>query len=91
MVQRHTLGADEAPSEGIISAVAAMEDCSPLELPPLGEATDPAMLDALLTDDSGTHQVAFQYCGYTVTATTDEITVEDPSDEKSDVDHSPRE
>lgn len=78
MVQQYTLDEDEAPSEGVYTVVAAVENCSPLDLTPLAKATDPDALDALFTAENGTDHVSFEYCGYAVTATSDKIRVEEP-------------
>lgn len=77
MDQRYTLDADEPPSEGVYSVVAVMEDCSALDLPPLAETIDPDALDSLLKGNSGSEEVSFHYCGYEVTATSDEIRVQE--------------
>ena len=76
MTQEYTLATDENPSTGVWSVVSVMENCSPLDLPPLAEATDPDALDSLLVTDSGTEQLSFQYCGYEVTATSDTVHVQ---------------
>lgn len=49
MGRQYTSDESEAPSEGVYSVVAAIEDRSPPDLPPLAESTDPDALDALLT------------------------------------------
>lgn len=79
LVQDYTLDADESPSQGVYSVVAAVENCSPLDLEPLAKTTDPDALDALLTGDTRADRIEFEYCGYEVTATPDEICVRDSS------------
>lgn len=71
----HALGADQRPSECVYTLVADLEHCSPLDLPPLADATDPDALDRLLTRHPETTRVSFAYCGYDVTATAGEIWV----------------
>lgn len=73
VIQQYTLDEDEAPSRGVCSVVAALENCSPLDLTPLGKVTDPDALNALLVGTTGTSEVTFEYCGYEVTATPEEI------------------
>ena len=77
MGQQYTLDGSEARSEGVYSVVAAIEDCSPLDLLPLAESIDPDALDTLLTGDTDTNQVSFEYYGYLVTATPREIHVQE--------------
>ena len=77
MVQQYTLD-DEPASVGVCSVIAAVENCSPLALMPLAEVIDPDALDALLAQKTGTHSVSFEYCGYKVTATPEEIRLEEP-------------
>lgn len=57
----------ERPSETVVRAVAATEDCDPLEVDPLQESIDTDALDALVTSDGdGAHDVTvtFPYEGY---------------------------
>lgn len=77
MAQPYTLDEDETPSRGVYTVVAAVENCSPLDLTPLAEATDPDALDTLLEGDSEREQVSFQYCGYDVTVTPTEVRVKE--------------
>ncbi|WP_049892821.1 HalOD1 output domain-containing protein, partial [Natronococcus jeotgali] len=72
MDQKNILDKQEFPSAGVYTVVAAIENCTPLDLPPLAEVIDPDALDALLTEDTRTDEVSFKYCGYTVTVTSDE-------------------
>lgn len=81
VVQQHTLDEAEAPSEGVYSLVAVIENCSPLDLTPLAKTIDTDALDALLAGKSEGKQVSFEYCGYNVTATPDEICVEESTAE----------
>ena len=80
MVQQYTLDEDETPTTGVISVIVAVENCSPLDLPPLAKAMDPDALNALLTAENGVDHLSFEYCGYDVTATPDEIRVEESFD-----------
>lgn len=77
---RYTLGETESPSEGVYVAVADVENCPPLEPPPLAETVDPDALDTLLLDSDGSNRISFDYCGYDVTVTPDEIRVHGPVD-----------
>lgn len=76
VIQRYTLGAEEPPSKGVYSFIAVLENCSPLELPPLAEVTDPDAMDSLLTEDAEAWRISFEYCDYDVTVTRDEIHVQ---------------
>lgn len=60
------------------AVVAELEGCSPLDLPPLADTSNPDTLDALLADDRGTTEVSFRYCAYAIVATPDEIRVQAP-------------
>lgn len=73
MAHRYTLTPEESPSEGIYSAVATVEGCSPLNLPPLAEATNPDALDEALA--GGVPEVSFEYYGYEIIASDEEILV----------------
>lgn len=75
MTTTYTLDDEEAPSDGVYAAVAAVDDRSPLDLPPLARTVDPDALDALLADESGTREITFEYAEYLVTAAPDEIEV----------------
>lgn len=77
MTNQYTLDADEAPSVGVYSAVAATEDCSPLDLPPLAEMSDPDALDSILTSEGGSKEVTIHYAGYEVTAAANEIRLQE--------------
>lgn len=81
MIQQHTVREDEAPSTAVYSVVAAVENRSPLDISPLAHAIDPDALDALLAGERGAERVSFEYCGYAVTATPDEIRVEESANE----------
>lgn len=78
MDHSHTLD-DEPPSEGVYSVVAALENRSPLALPPLAEAVDPDALDKFLLADGG-EGVTFEYCGYEVTTTPGAVRVRNGAD-----------
>lgn len=85
MAHRYTLGPDEAPSNGVYTAVAEMEACSPLDLTPLAETIDPDALDTILTDHAQKHgiQTTFHYCQYEVVASPGEIHVQTPETDHS--------
>lgn len=77
MVHPYTLDGDEAPSEGVYSAIAEVENCSPLDFRQLAEVIDPDALDSILSENTEMAEVSFEYCGYRVTATSAEIIVEE--------------
>lgn len=55
---------DEAPSEVVVRAVAAIQNNDPIALPTLFEVVDPDALDALVASLEGaTGCVQFTYCG----------------------------
>ncbi|WP_256558104.1 HalOD1 output domain-containing protein [Halomarina litorea] len=66
-------GTDQiSPSVAVIEHVADHEGTDPLELsPPLHDVIDPDALDRLCTGTDSAGHVAFSYCGYLVTVTTD--------------------
>lgn len=72
----YSLDSDEKPSAGVWSVIAAIENCSPLDLPPLAEATNPDALDTLLANSNGSEQLSFEYYGYEVTVTSDTVCVQ---------------
>lgn len=76
MTQQYTLDGDETPSEGVYSAVAAVKECSPLELPPLAETIDPDALDTALTNERQPAEISLRYCAYAVDVTPDEVHVQ---------------
>lgn len=78
---RHALDAEEVPSRAVYSVIATLEDCSPLDLTPLGEAIDPDALDALFADGGASNEYSFSYCGYSVTVTSNEVRVMDSEEE----------
>lgn len=80
MVQQYKLDEDETPTTGVISVIAAVENCSPLDLPPLAKAMDPDALDAILATGHEVDHLSFEYYDYEVTATPDEIRVEESVD-----------
>nr|WP_090309674.1 HalOD1 output domain-containing protein [Natronorubrum texcoconense] len=54
----------------IVATVATLEECDPIELPPLFDAVDPEALDALFSDtDNGVKLVRVSYCGYVIDVT----------------------
>ncbi|MFC4544104.1 HalOD1 output domain-containing protein [Halosolutus amylolyticus] len=56
------------PSHTVITAVARLEGCNPMDLPPLYDAIDPEAIDALFPDEPncGADRVSFRYCGYEI-------------------------
>ena len=70
---RYVLGENESPSNGVITSLAAVKGCTPLELEPLGEIIDPDALDALVRERSV--EVTFLYAGWLVTVTGEEIEI----------------
>lgn len=73
--ETYELAPDETASEGIFNAVASVEDCDRVDLPPLAETTDPDAVDALLDKGSGRKQFTLTYCGYVLTVTPREVHV----------------
>lgn len=73
----HTLGDNEKPSTAVYSVISTLKGCSPLEIPPLAETTDPDALDLLLTGDDESAEVSFTYCEYQVTATAEAVRVKE--------------
>lgn len=74
---RYPIPDDEAPSRAAYVAVAAAKGCDALDLPPLARYVDPDALDAIVdraTDSDGPTST-FQYAGYSVTITVDEVRV----------------
>ncbi|MFC5969874.1 HalOD1 output domain-containing protein [Halomarina salina] len=57
---------DDAPSTGIVGAVASAEGVPPRTLEPLYDTVDPDALDALVADPNPVH-VQFEYEGHIVT------------------------
>ncbi|MFU8868911.1 HalOD1 output domain-containing protein [Natronococcus sp.] len=72
---RYELAPEEAPSHGVWSVVAVLEDSPPPELPSLGETIDPDALDAAFTGGAATEHLSFEYAGYAVTMTSDAVRV----------------
>lgn len=67
---------DELASEVVYTAIAELTGRSPMELTPLASAIDPDALNALVaTDDSlrDPGYVSFDYEGYRITVTDDEL------------------
>lgn len=63
---------EHAPHEVVVRSVAAVEGCSPLELPPLSTVVDPDALDQLFGPTvkgprRGDGVITFDYRGYEVT------------------------
>lgn len=62
----HASQLDERVSEAVISAIADLENVSPLELPPLYEVIDPDALNVLFQRDATPRRVEFSYRGHDV-------------------------
>lgn len=65
----HEFSGDQTASNAVIEAVAAVSDTDPLELPPLYEAVDPEVLDALFEHGHAADsdlRVTFSYNGFTI-------------------------
>lgn len=71
----HAIPAGDSAVQGVIEAVAAATDRSPLELPPIGEAVDPDALNRILATESDHVEVTFDYLGHAVVATPEEVRV----------------
>ncbi|ELY65700.1 HalOD1 output domain-containing protein [Natrinema versiforme] len=75
--------ASDRPSEAVVTAVAALRETEPADLPPLYEVVDPDALDSLVehaqrVGDAGTHQVWFTYETFDIGVRTDgEIRIRD--------------
>ncbi|WP_276270925.1 HalOD1 output domain-containing protein [Haloarcula litorea] len=65
---------DAKPAQAIIEAVAAASNTPPDELPSLHAVVDPDALNQLLNSESDV-EVSFDYAGYRVHASTEEVTV----------------
>lgn len=81
MAKRYTLSEGESPSTGVYFAISEIENCSPIDLPPLAETIDPDGLDKLLTGDTGSSEATLEYYGYELTVTREEILVKELDDE----------
>lgn len=59
----------------IVTAVADLNECDPLELPPLIDSIDPDVLNRLFSPEtaSSMDRLVFSYCGYEVTVGQTEI------------------
>lgn len=75
----YAFGPDETPSEAVTTAVAAITNQSPMDLPVLNDAIDPGALNRLFDPtnrNASSPTVTFAYCGYTITVTQGEVQVE---------------
>jgi Halobacterial output domain 1 len=74
---RYSMDADETACEAVCRAVATVEDCSVLELAPIGEVIDTDSLDALFSPShrDERYHLTLRYAGYEVVLHGDEITV----------------
>lgn len=74
---RYPTSADESACESVYTAIATAEECSMLDLDPLGETIDTDALNSLFSSGRGhgRSQLTFRYHGYTVTVTENEIAV----------------
>jgi hypothetical protein len=74
---RYEIDANERPSEAVVLAVAAVDNCDPLELtPPLYHVVDPDALDALFAPIADPRarsngHVVFDYRGHEITIRSD--------------------
>ncbi|MFP8954383.1 HalOD1 output domain-containing protein [Natrialbaceae archaeon A-arb3/5] len=75
-VTSHRTGDGESASMQVVSAVAALCDTTPAELPVLYEAIDPDALDALIERGDDV-QIQFEYNGFDIEVTSDTIYVND--------------
>jgi len=55
----------------VVQAMAEARETSPLALPPLADAVDPAALDALCTEGGATSRVTFEFAGHHVRVAAD--------------------
>lgn len=66
-----SIGEHESPSVTVVSAIASIRGCSPVQLPPLYDTIDPDSLDQFVSilDSHGSSNVSitFRYNGYRVT------------------------
>lgn len=76
---RHDDGTPESFAEFVIVSVSASVGVDPLEMSPLSEAIDPAILTGLSRTEPGNHvEVHFTWSGHDVTVTSDgEVLVHD--------------
>lgn len=74
---RYSRTANETACEAVYTAVATVEDCSALDLEPLGETVDPDALNALFPSAkrNGQRHLTLRYYGYELVIAADEITV----------------
>lgn len=69
----------DSPEARIVTVVATLEDCDPIELPPLFDAVDPELLDAVFpVAGGGVELVQVSYCGYLIDVTPSTLVVRDP-------------
>ena len=74
----YELDEDEQPSEAVVRAVAALTNRSSLDLEPLYDVIDPSHLNELFVEtDHGavSTELSFEFNGFDVTVTHDEIYV----------------
>lgn len=62
---------EESASLAVVEAVAAADDASVLELPPLFDAVDPDALNAVFVDRGANGYAQFRYAGHVVTVRAD--------------------
>lgn len=62
-------GTENTPVYAVLSAVAEVEESTPVELPPLYESIDPEALNDLFTSraEPAVKKITFQYAGYGIT------------------------
>ena len=75
---------DEAPSEVVVRAVAAVTNTAPLDLRPLYDVVDPDYVDRALraTDGAADAELSFTYEGCEVTVTDGRVHVVTVADEE---------
>ncbi|WP_276255820.1 HalOD1 output domain-containing protein [Halomontanus rarus] len=68
-------GTQSTPVSAVVRAVADLNECDPLELPPLIDSIDPDVLNQLFPSEtaSSVDRLVFSYCGYEVTVGQTEI------------------
>lgn len=74
--------AKPTPVSAIVTAIAELNECDPLDLPPLIESVDPGALNRLFssTTNNAIHRLAFSYCGYEVIVQQTEIRLRAPGE-----------
>ncbi|WP_251341239.1 HalOD1 output domain-containing protein [Haloplanus halophilus] len=71
------IGSDEAVSEAIVRALAAVSNRPPAELSPLARVVDPDAVDRLFARSATVESLRFSYEGYEVTVEPNRVRVRD--------------